>query len=102
MSSDRVRNVNIFSGPSSVNFYHDISDKKILILGDYHNTTMFCDTIKNVCDEKNQECYDIDDWLVDLVKYSPNNCFDIFIEEAYYNISDTGISLNHGGGLGIF
>jgi len=75
------RHLRILSGPHILVFFRDLSGKKILLLGERHETSNLCsDTLL----EENY-AYEVHKWLVQIAIDAPS-CVDIFTETYYKNI----------------
>src|SRR5258706_3148266 len=77
------RHLSVLSGPISFFFYHDLSGRRILLLGDRHVMETICDS--NLCHDSNQSncfTYEVQQWLIDLAQVSPE-CLDVFCEVNY-------------------
>src|SRR5258706_5278214 len=60
------RHLSVLSGPISFFFYHDLLGRRILLLGDRHDTATLCDS--DLCHDSNQpNCftYDVQQWIID-------------------------------------
>lgn len=82
MESCSPRFLRMLSGPDTFYMYPDILGKRILLLGEHHNTSGICD--KKVY----PEAYEIHDWLYDMTLIS-NGCLDI-LAESFLHFDEKG------------
>ena len=83
------RQLNALSGPSTFLFFKNLEGKRILLLGEAHDTYGICTTNCQKGSQCPTQIYEVHEWLSDLAKNAPQ-CLDIFVEQDYQTNVQTG------------